>query len=73
MMMSQQSLRNIVAFSFSTGLGSWDASAFAQADQAQAASARSMPVVEITGSRLKRTDTETPSPVDIITRADIAR
>lgn len=71
MMMSQQSLRNIVVFSFSTGLGSWDA--FAQADQAQAASARSMPVVEITGSRLKRTDAETPSPVDIITRADIAR
>ena len=31
------------------------------------------PVVEITGTRLKRTDIETPSPVDIITRADIER
>ena len=27
--------------------------------------------VEVTGSRIKRTDAETPSPVDVITRADI--
>jgi iron complex outermembrane receptor protein len=52
-------------------LGQWPAHALAQTDQA--ANAGGTAVVEITGTRLKRTDTATPSPVDIITRADIAQ
>ena len=51
--------------------------AFAQADRGEAENAGNRntnePVVEVTGTRLKRTDIETPSPVDIITRADIER
>ena len=32
-----------------------------------------LPIVEVTGTRLKRTDTQTSSPVEVITREDIAR
>ena len=32
-----------------------------------------VPAVEVTGTRLKRTDAETPSPVDVITRQEIER
>jgi iron complex outermembrane recepter protein len=71
MLKHQQTLRNIAALSFSVSLGQWPAHALAQTDQA--ANAGGTPVVEITGTRLKRTDTATPSPVDIITRADIAQ
>lgn len=35
--------------------------------------ARELDKVQITGSRLSRTDTETPSPVQVITREEIAR
>ena len=35
--------------------------------------ARQLDAVEVTGSRLSRTDTETPAPVQVITREDIAR
>ena len=51
------------------GLLSWACSAAAQAPPPTGRTA----VVDITGSRLKRTDTETPSPVDVISRADIER
>lgn len=34
---------------------------------------RQLDAVEVTGSRLRRTDTETPAPVQVITREDIAR
>jgi len=47
-------------------MGGWHAEAAAQTGQAA-------PVVEVTGTRLMRTDIETPAPVEIITREDIAR
>ena len=73
MLTLQQTLRNALAFSFSATLGPWAVSAYAQSDPGPNASPPRIPVVEVTGSRLKRTDNETPSPVDIISRADIAR
>jgi iron complex outermembrane receptor protein len=41
----------------------------AATDSAEAQS--SMPLVEVTGTRLRRTDIQTPSPVEVISRADI--
>jgi iron complex outermembrane receptor protein len=37
----------------------------------ETATQTNLPTVEVTGTRLKRTDLETSSPVDVITRADI--
>src|SRR4051794_34827103 len=75
MAMNKQLLKVVVVFLSSTELGAWTTCVLAQANQAQTANAgNAIPqVVEITGSRLKRTDVETPSPVDIIPRADIER
>lgn len=64
----------VVVFLFTTRLGAWTSCALAETDQAKATNAgNEEPVIEVTGTRLKRTDIETPSPVDIITRADIER
>jgi iron complex outermembrane receptor protein len=61
-------MKQSVGFLLLMGLQTWACDA-----RAQAATGTAGPVVEITGSRLKRTDAETPSPVDVITRADIER
>jgi iron complex outermembrane recepter protein len=73
--MDKQLLKTVVVLLSSTQLGAWTACAFAQANQVQTAIAGNArpPVVEVTGTRLKRTDIETPAPVDIITREDIER
>jgi iron complex outermembrane recepter protein len=73
--MNKQLLKSVLVFLSSTQFVAWTTCAFAQANQVQAANAVNVkpPVVEVTGTRLKRTDIETPSPVDIITRADIER
>jgi iron complex outermembrane recepter protein len=73
MLKHQQTLWNIAAVTLATSLGPWATQARAQADPAQAGASREPPVVEVTGTRLMRTDAATPSPVDIITRADIAQ
>ncbi len=62
-------MRTTAGFWLPVGLLTWACSAAAQTPPATGKVA----VVEITGSRLKRTDTETPSPVDVISRADIER
>jgi iron complex outermembrane receptor protein len=67
MSMRQHTVWNIAAFSLSASLAAWAMCASAQTGPG------GTPVVEVTGSRLKRIDAETPSPVEIITRADIAQ
>jgi iron complex outermembrane recepter protein len=73
--MNRQLLSKALVLLSSAQLGTLALPAFAQDDQARAAGAGTakMPVVEVTGTRLKRTDIETPAPVDVITRADIER
>ncbi|WP_169926806.1 TonB-dependent receptor [Massilia putida] len=71
--MRQHTPWNNAAFSVPASVAIWATCAFAQVAQAQTTGPGGITTVEITGSRLKRTDTATPSPVDIVTRADIAR
>jgi iron complex outermembrane receptor protein len=72
--MNRQFLKK-AALLLSAQYGALASFSFAAEQQVPAAGAANATptVVEVTGTRLKRTDIETPSPVDVITRADIER
>src|SRR5512133_1011146 len=57
-----------IGAAFSAGLAGLTPAAFAQTQQPQ-----QLERIEITGSAIKRTDTETAQPVEIYTRKDIER
>lgn len=67
-------MKKATVFLCSIPLGTWACYASAETDQTQPLNAgNEEPVIEVTGIRLKRTDIETPSPVDVITREGIER
>ena len=69
--MRSSNLKNAVRYALAAGVTTslTSVGAYAEDDDAAAALER----IEITGSRIKRTDIETAQPVTIIQRADIER
>lgn len=61
-------LRDAIAFALVVGTSSTAGIAFAQDSQA---GATTLDRIEVTGSRIKRTDVEGPSPITVISRQDI--
>jgi len=71
---STHKLRDAIALALAIGAGASANAAFAQdAAAGDAQEAKTLDRIEVTGSNIPRTDTETASPVQVITRQEIDR